>query len=83
MPGWLPVSGVKKPSLRGQALEPLYKSMPVAARRDGRLHMLLAFGKREAAKAAVDGPEPTQHMAQCTHHTQRGHQVGTVCPWAT
>jgi hypothetical protein len=29
--------------LRGQALEPLYKSMPVAARRDGRLHVLLAF----------------------------------------
>lgn len=48
--------------VRGQAVEPLYKSMPAAARRDGRLHLLLAF---------VDG-------IRAGNHDQRAWAVGAL-----
>ncbi|MFN9390927.1 MAG: hypothetical protein ACK6DF_15590 [Betaproteobacteria bacterium] len=48
--------------VRGQAVEPLYKSMPAAAQRDGRLHLLLAF---------VDG-------IRAGNHDQRVWAVGAL-----
>jgi len=64
--------------LRGQAVEPLYKSMPAAARRDSRLHLLLAFvdgiraGNREQREWAVDALRACLGTADMAATPRRG-----------